>query len=61
MLIFKNELLLLCTLHSISFDRDTQVGTPLDPEEKREDNGLFGGKIKGQNTLFGLHCGFLCS
>ena len=51
MLTFKNTLLLLCTLHSISFYRDTVVGTPLEMVEKREDNGLFGGKIKVHNTL----------
>ena len=51
MLTFKNTLLLLCTLHSISFYRNTVVGTPLEMVEKREDNGLFGGKIMVHNTL----------
>ena len=39
-------------LHSVSSNRDTLIGTRLVSLEKIGDSSLFGGKYKGQNSLF---------
>ena len=48
-------------MHSVSSNRDTLIGTRLVSLEKIGDNSVFGGKYKGQNSLFLAFCGFLNS
>ena len=49
------------SLHSVSSNRDTLIGTRLVSLEKIGNSSRFDGKYKGQNSLFWGFCGVLCS